>query len=84
VLIVADDLGYGDISCYGNTTIKTPNIDLLAARGVQFTDFHSNGTVYNPTQAALVTGKYQQRTSVTGVITSKRTVSIVLIMTYSK
>ncbi len=71
VLIVADDLGYGDISCYGNTTIQTPNLDLLAAEGVKFTDFHSNGAVCSPTRAALMTGKYQQRTGVGGVITAK-------------
>lgn len=71
VMIMADDLGYGDISCYGNTTIHTPNLDLLAANGVKFTDFHSNGAVCSPTRAALMTGKYQQRTGVGGVITAK-------------
>lgn len=71
VLIMADDLGYGDISCYGNSTTHTPNIDLLAANGVRFTDFHSNGAVSSPTRAALMTGKYQQRTGVGGVITAK-------------
>lgn len=71
VLIMADDLGYGDLSCYGNTTIQTPNLDLLAANGVKFTDFHSNGAVCSPTRAALMTGKYQQRTGVSGVITAK-------------
>jgi arylsulfatase A-like enzyme len=72
VLIMADDLGYGDISCYGNTTIHTPNLDLLAAKGIKFTDFHSNGAVCSPTRAALMTGKYQQRTGVGGVITAKK------------
>lgn len=71
VLIMADDLGYGDISCYGNTTIQTPNLDLLAAKGVKFTDFHSNGAVCSPTRAALMTGKYQQRTGIGDVITAK-------------
>lgn len=71
VLIMADDLGYGGISCYGNTTIHTPNLDLLAISGVKFTDFHSNGAVCSPTRAALMTGKYQQRTGVGGVITAK-------------
>lgn len=71
VMIMADDLGYGDISCYGNTTIHTPNLDLLAANGVKFIDFHSNGAVCSPTRAALMTGKYQQRTGVGGVITAK-------------
>ena len=71
VMIMADDLGYGGISCYGNATIQTPNLDLLAAKGVKFTDFHSNGAVCSPTRAALMTGKYQQRTGVGGVITAK-------------
>lgn len=70
ILIMADDLGYRDISCYGNTSIKTPNIDKLASEGIRFTDFHSNGTVCSPTRAALMTGKYQQRTGVSGVITA--------------
>lgn len=71
VVIMADDLGYGGISCYGNMTIQTPNLDVLAAQGVKFTDFHSNGAVCSPTRAALMTGKYQQRTGVGGVITAK-------------
>lgn len=78
VIIMADDLGYGDLSCYGNTTTHTPNIDLLAANGIKFTDFHSNGAVCSPTRAALMTGRYQQRTGVGGVITAKshRTVGL--------
>ena len=71
VLIMADDLGYGGISCYGNTEINTPNLDSLASSGIKFTDFHSNGAVCSPTRAALMTGKYQQRTGVGGVITAK-------------
>jgi arylsulfatase A-like enzyme len=70
ILIMADDLGYGDISCYGNTYINAPNIDRLAKEGIRFTDFHSNGAVCSPTRAALLTGKYQQRTGVGGVITA--------------
>lgn len=71
VLIMADDLGYGDLSGYGNSEIQTPNIDFLMAEGVKFTDFHSNGSVCSPTRAALMTGKYQQRTGVEGVVTAK-------------
>ena len=71
VLIVADDLGYGDLSGYGNSMINTPNIDFLMSEGVKFTDFHSNGSVCSPTRAALMTGKYQQRTGVEGVVTAK-------------
>jgi arylsulfatase A len=61
VLIVADDLGYGDVGCYGSTLNKTPNIDRLAATGLRFTDFHSNGPMCTPTRAAMLTGLYQQR-----------------------
>ena len=71
VIIMADDLGYGDLSGYGNTTIQTPNIDFLMTQGVKFTDYHSNGSVCSPTRAALMTGKYQQRTGVEGVVTAK-------------
>jgi arylsulfatase A len=61
VLIMADDLGYGALGCYGNKEIKTPNIDALAATGIRFSDFHSNGAMCTPTRAALMTGRYQQR-----------------------
>ena len=70
VLIMADDLGYGDLSCYGSTFINTPNIDALAKTGIRFTDYHSNGAVCSPTRAALMTGRYPQRTGVEGVITA--------------
>ncbi len=68
VIIMADDLGYGDIGCYGNTRIQTPNIDQLAKAGMKFTDFHSSGAVCSPTRAGLMTGRYQQRAGIPGVI----------------
>jgi arylsulfatase A-like enzyme len=71
IIIVADDLGYGDLSIFGNKNINTPNIDKLGNEGLVFTDFHSNGSVCSPTRAALLTGKYQQRVGVGGVITAK-------------
>src|SRR5215207_2647578 len=61
VFILADDLGYGDLSCYGATDIKTPNIDKLARQGVRFTQFYSNGPVCTPTRCGFMTGRYQQR-----------------------
>jgi len=61
ILILADDLGYGSLGCYGNTRIKTPHIDRLALNGIRLTDFHSNGPMCTPTRAALLTGRYQQR-----------------------
>jgi arylsulfatase A len=72
ILIMADDLGYGDIGCYGNEKIKTPNIDALAGGGVKFTDYHSNGAVCSPTRAALLTGRYQQRCGIEGVVTAAK------------
>lgn len=68
IIIMADDLGYGGVGCYGESGIKTPNIDALAKNGIRFTDFHSNGAVCTPTRAALLTGRYQQRSGLEGVI----------------
>ncbi|MEM9398701.1 MAG: sulfatase-like hydrolase/transferase [Verrucomicrobiota bacterium] len=70
ILIVADDLGYADIGCFGSQLAETPNIDALARDGILFTDFHSNGAVCSPSRAALLTGRYQQRTGITGVVTA--------------
>lgn len=67
VLIMADDLGYGDLSCY-NGWINTPNIDALARAGIRFTDFHSSGSVCSPTRAGLMTGRYQERAGISGVV----------------
>ena len=61
ILIVADDLGYGDLACYGSATNRTPNIDGLAQQGVRFTDFHSSGPMCTPTRVSILTGRYQQR-----------------------
>ena len=61
VLIVADNLGHGDLGCYGCRDIQTPNIDAIAAEGVRFTNFYSNGPECSPTRTALLTGRYQQR-----------------------
>jgi len=68
ILIMADDLGYEGISSFGNSSIKTPHLDKMAAEGLKFTDFHSNGSVCSPTRAALLTGRYQQRSGLEGVI----------------
>ncbi len=61
IFIMADDLGYGDLACYGHPRNKTPYIDQLAREGLKFTDFHANGPMCSPTRAALLTGKYQNR-----------------------
>jgi arylsulfatase A-like enzyme len=61
VLIFADDLGYGDLSCYGATKLQTPNIDKLAAEGKKFTDAHSSSAVCTPSRYGLLTGQYPLR-----------------------
>ena len=61
VFILADDLGYGDLSCYGHPRAQTPHIDRLAQTGVRFTQHYANGPECSPTRAALLTGRYQQR-----------------------
>ncbi|MBL9157956.1 MAG: sulfatase [Verrucomicrobiales bacterium] len=61
VLIFCDDLGYGDLGCYGSPTIRTPQIDRMAAEGMRFTDFYSAAEVCSPSRAALLTGRYPIR-----------------------
>ncbi len=61
LIIVADDLGYGELSCQGNPQIPTPQIDSLARNGIRFTSGYVSGPYCSPTRAALMTGRYQQR-----------------------
>src|SRR5262249_24900502 len=61
LIIVADDLGYGELGCQGNPQIPTPNIDSLARGGVRFTSGYVSGPYCSPTRVALMTGRYQQR-----------------------
>ena len=67
VIIMADDRGYGDSSVY-NGWIKMPHMERMAREGMTFTDFHSSGTVCSPTRAGLLTGRYQERAGIPGVI----------------
>src|SRR5436305_6090934 len=62
IFILADDLGYGDLGCYGATKIRTPNIDRLAEEGMRFTDAHSPASVCTPSRYNLMTGRYCWRT----------------------
>ncbi len=68
IYIYADDLGYGDLSCYGASKIKTPNIDKLAAKGVRFTNGHCTSATCTPSRYALMTGRYPWRQKGTGVL----------------
>ncbi len=67
VLIYADDLGYGDVSCYGAKAVKTPHIDRLAREGLRFTDGHSPSATCTPSRYAMLTGEYAWRRKGTGI-----------------
>ncbi len=68
ILLLADDLGWTGIGCYGNTLHETPNLDRLAKQGMQFTDAYAACTVCSPTRASLMTGKYPARLHLTDFI----------------
>src|SRR6185437_10949134 len=61
IFILADDLGWGDLSCYGRPDYRTPNIDLLASQGLKFTDAYSASAVCTPTRCGDITGRYPAR-----------------------
>jgi arylsulfatase A-like enzyme len=66
IFIHADDLGYGDLSCYGQRKFKTPNIDRLAAEGMRFTQYYAGSTVCAPSRSALMTGQHTGHTRIRG------------------
>lgn len=66
IIIFADDLGYGDLGCYGSPVIRTPNLDRMAAEGVRFTDFYCAAEVCTPSRAALLTGRLPIRSGMCG------------------
>jgi len=67
IFILTDDVGYGDLGCYGATHVKTPNLDRLAKQGMRFTDAHSTASVCTPTRFAFMTGQYAWRQPGTGI-----------------
>src|SRR5689334_18834128 len=64
IYIMTDDMGYGDLSCYGQKKFLTPNIDKLASQGVRFLNAYSAAPVCTPTRTAFMTGRYPARTPV--------------------
>ena len=69
IIIYADDLGYGDVSCYGAIRISTPNIDRLAGKGLRFTNAHCTSSTCTPSRYSMLTGEYAWRKSGTGILT---------------
>ena len=66
IIVLADDLGYGDLGCYGSPVIATPYLDQMAAEGLRFTDFYAAAEVCTPSRAALLTGRYAIRSGMCG------------------
>ena len=65
ILIFVDDLGYGDLACYGNETIKTPNIDKLAAEGQRWTSFYASGPACVASRTGMMSGRHSSRSEMT-------------------
>ena len=68
ILVLADDIGYGDLGCYGATRVRTPNLDSVAARGLRFTDAHSSAATCTPSRYSIMTGQYAWRKEGTGIL----------------
>src|SRR5438876_4363690 len=79
IIILADDMGYGDLSCYGHPSIRTPNLDRMAAEGMRLTDFYVAASVCTPSRAALLTGRLPIRSGMAGGLEAKR----IVLITYS-
>lgn len=71
IMIVADDMGYGDLGCYGSKRCSTPNLDWMASQGIRFTDCLSGSSVDSASRAALLTGCYPQRLSITSILSAR-------------
>ena len=74
VVILADDLGIGDVGCFGAKDVHTPNLDRLAAEGVRFAEWHANSPVCSPSRASVLTGKYPQHAGIPEILFSRPSV----------
>src|SRR3954470_9430000 len=72
VLVLIDDMGWGDFSCFGNTVVQTTNIDQLAAEGLRFEQFYVNSPICSPSRVALSTGQYPTRWRITSFLNNRR------------
>ena len=71
IIILVDDMGYGDLGCFGNPTIRTPNLDRMASEGQKWTSFYAGAIVCTPSRAALITGRHAIRS---GLVSANRRV----------
>jgi arylsulfatase A len=79
ILLLADDLGYWDLSCDGSTQVQTSNLDKLAAEGMLFTDFYAGSSVYSPSRATLMTGRFSVRAGIYSWIHTSHTMHFQII-----
>ena len=68
IVLLIDDMGWGDFSCFGNTEAQTPSIDQLASQGIRFKQFYVNAPICSPSRCALTTGQYPQRWKITSFL----------------
>lgn len=76
IFVLSDDVGYGDLGCYGANKVKTPHLDRIAREGMQFTDAHATASVCTPTRFAFMTGRYAWRQKGTGIAAGNATLLI--------
>lgn len=72
IVVLVDDMGWGDFSCFGNTEAKTPNIDRLASEGIAFEQFYVNSPICSPSRVAISTGQYPQRWGITSYLNNRK------------
>src|SRR4051812_48665313 len=73
LMVLIDDMGYGDLGCFGGTRVATPNIDKLAGEGIRFTQFYVNAPICSPSRVALTTGQYPNRWGITSYLETRET-----------
>ena len=72
VLVFIDDMGWGDFSCFGGTTVETKNIDRMASEGIRFEQFYVNSPICSPSRTAISTGHYPQRWRITSYLNNRQ------------
>src|ERR1041385_4484012 len=71
LFVLIDDMGYADLSCYGQKQIETPNIDRIAKEGIRFTQFYVNSPICSPSRTAMMTGQFPARWNITSYLASR-------------
>ncbi len=72
IVVFIDDMGWGDLSCFGNKAVETQNIDRLASEGIRFEQFYVNSPICSPSRTAISTGQYPQRWRITSYLSTRK------------